>query len=95
MTQIPWVDKLWNKNRIVSMFKPQTSSPILKVVADCTNERQQKAVSNTTKETKEVNKKDFLSRFLEVRETNSSVPPWYENFIITSSGDKVNRILGP
>ncbi|KAN0067476.1 Cytochrome P450 [Elaphomyces granulatus] len=76
MTQIPWVDKLWNKNHIVSMFKPQTSSPILKVVADRTSERQQKAAFDTTKETKELNKKDFLSRFLEIRETNSSVPPW-------------------
>ncbi len=63
------------------MWKRQTGSPILKVVADRTNERQQKVKHDLKAEKNEqINDRDFLSRFLEIQSTNSSVPPWCENF---------------
>lgn len=81
MTQVPWVDKLWHKNSFVAMWKQQTGSPILKVVADRINERQQKVEDDTkAKKNKEINDRDFLSRFLDIQSTNPSVPPWYEYF---------------
>jgi hypothetical protein len=81
MTQVPWFDKLWYKNSFVAMWKPQTGSPVLKVVADRINERQQKIRDDTKdEEDEQINDKDFLSRFLNIQSTNSSVPPWYEHF---------------
>jgi hypothetical protein len=81
MTQVPWFDKLWYKNSFVAMWKPQTGNPVLKVVADRINERQQKIRDDTKdEEDEQINDKDFLSRFLNIQSTNSSVPPWYEHF---------------
>ncbi len=81
MTQIPWFDKLWHKTPIIARWKRQSGSPILKVVADRTNERRQKIEYEKTSADKseQINDRDFLSRFLEIQSTNESVPPWYES----------------
>ncbi|KAI4124801.1 MAG: hypothetical protein LQ338_004627 [Usnochroma carphineum] len=69
-TQIPWLDELWRKNRFVAMLKGSTGFAILKVVGDFIAERKQKVKVNESGE------KDMLSRFLELAETNESVPSW-------------------
>ena len=85
MTQVPWLDKLWHKNSYLAMWKRQTGSPILKVVADRINERQQKIKYDMKAEKDEqINNRDFLSRFLEIQSTNPSVPSWCEQFPLSS-----------
>ncbi|KAL8720222.1 MAG: hypothetical protein Q9225_002884 [Loekoesia sp. 1 TL-2023] len=76
-TQIPWFDELWRKNRFVAMLRGSTGFSILKVVGDFIGERQQK-VKDSESGVKDVplHDRDMLSRFLEISQTNESVPPW-------------------
>lgn len=77
MTQIPWFDKLWYKGPLTTILKQQVAVPILKIVSEATNERQQKIKDDIGIETnKSIGDRDFLSRFLEIQNTNSSIPPW-------------------
>lgn len=76
-TQIPWVDELWRKNRFFASLKGSTGFSILKVVSDFISDRQQKLEdSKSDGEKLQVNERDMLSRFLEVSQTDDSVPPW-------------------
>ncbi|KAL8724679.1 MAG: hypothetical protein Q9166_007813 [cf. Caloplaca sp. 2 TL-2023] len=76
-TQIPWFDDLWRKNRFVAMLKVSTGFSILKVVGEFIGERQQKVKGNAGGEKGgPLQDQDMLSRFLEIAQTNESVPPW-------------------
>lgn len=76
-TQIPWFDELWRKNRFVVMLRGSTGISILKVVGNFIGERQHK-VNDSESGNKDVplHDGDMLSRFLEISQTNASVPPW-------------------
>ncbi|KAL8722234.1 MAG: hypothetical protein Q9181_007531 [Wetmoreana brouardii] len=76
-TQIPWLDTWWRKNRIAAALKGSTGISFLKLVAECINERQQKAnhIAESEKDA-QLNDRDMLSRFLEVSQTNEAVPSW-------------------
>ena len=76
-TQIPWFDDWWNKNSWIAMCRRPSGMTILKIVADCCSERQQKVKNNSNADAAiDVNTKDMLSRFMEVQSANSSVPTW-------------------
>ena len=76
-TQIPWLDEVWRKNRFLTMLSGSTGFSILKVVNDFLSDRQRKFIDSKLDEEKlQVNGRDMLSRFLEVSQSNSNVPPW-------------------
>lgn len=79
MTQIPWFDEVWNKNPWlnVNMFKAPGGFPILRIVGDFIKERQENAKEkgNYYQNNQPV-ERDMLSRFMELQENNSSIPPW-------------------
>jgi cytochrome P450 len=82
MTQVPWLDKLWHKNPYIATWKRQTGSPILKVVSEKINQRQQSIQADLkTGKREQINHRDFLSRFMEIQSTNTSAPPWYEQLL--------------
>jgi len=77
MTQIPWLDKLWNKNALSAMFKQQKGSPILSVVSEKISERQLKIKSGEKIENEKAGqRKDFLSCYLDLQASSLNTPPW-------------------
>lgn len=77
MTQIPWVDTLWNKNALAAAFQTPTGLPILKIVDQFLSDRrnlQQKEENLDQDDTKS----DMLSRFMEIQQTKPGIPEWYE-----------------
>lgn len=82
-TQIPWFDELWRKNRVIAMLKGSTGFSILKVVGGFVGERQ-RTVKDGGSGDKNVPlyHRDMLSRFLEISQTNDSVPSWYATFTL-------------
>ena len=60
------------------MLRRPTGLSILKIVGDCCDERQQKAKINegADEDVTQVNNRDMLSRFMEVRKKDPSVPTW-------------------
>jgi hypothetical protein len=74
VTQMPWIDKFWNKNPILTYFWPSTASPILSFAMTRARERQ--AVEKDWDASVEVNNRDFLSRFIEAQAKDPGVPNW-------------------
>ena len=76
-TQIPWLDELWRKNRVVAKLKGSTGISFLKFVADCIVERQNRVKDAQYLEKDiQTNDRDMLSRFQEAVRAGDSVPPW-------------------
>ena len=74
MTQIPWFDRIWYKSPLTDLMKNQVAVPILKIVAKALDERQQDDV--TIERKKNIQDRDFLSRFLEIQSTSLTIPNW-------------------
>ncbi|KAL9006262.1 MAG: hypothetical protein Q9188_000984 [Gyalolechia gomerana] len=76
-TQIPWFDELWRKNRVIAMLKGSTGFSILKVVGGFVGERQRTVKDGGSGDKNApLYHRDMLSRFLEISQTNDSVPSW-------------------
>ncbi|KAB8258857.1 cytochrome P450 [Aspergillus pseudonomiae] len=75
VTQMPWVDLVWNKNPVVALFRATPAQPILNVVLSRINERREE-LSNTMSTLEKVNEKDFLSRFMHIQSDSDAIPPW-------------------
>lgn len=79
---MPWLDSVWTKNPIVQYLKAAKPNAIVGFALAQTKERleaekeKEKAASDSGL-TKELNNRDFLSRFLEALEKDKSIPPWY------------------
>ena len=71
---MPWVDKFWNKNPLLTYFRPSTASPILTFAMSRAKERQ--AVEKEWDTDVEVNNRDFLSRFIEAQAKDPECPNW-------------------
>lgn len=82
MTQIPWFDKLWHKSAIMAHFKQQKGSPILKVVGDKIAQRRKELASG--EKDRDAGRKDFLSSYLDIQSSNTSIPPWYGDLFAAS-----------
>jgi len=76
MTQIPWLDELWYKNRFTAMLRKTTGFSILSIVGKFISERMEKVNHAHVQSEEEVNKRDMLSRFIHITQTNPSVPKW-------------------
>ncbi|KAG9244294.1 cytochrome P450 [Calycina marina] len=68
---MPWLDYLWVKNPIISRLRPAGYSPMVSFAL----KRQQERLEPLYIE-KEVNNKDFLSRFIAAMEKDPSIPQW-------------------
>ncbi|KAL4768502.1 cytochrome P450 [Aspergillus nidulans var. acristatus] len=80
MTQIPWFDEFWYKNRVASFFRRKTTGfSILKIVAKFVTERREArecAKAALHDGHGKVKNKDMLERFFEIQSLNPSLPPW-------------------
>lgn len=77
VSQMPWFDKIWNKNPIASIFRPPASLHILKVAQDAIDERKHMiATQKGFRVESEFYKGDMLARFLSAQEADESIPPW-------------------
>ncbi|KAM6476000.1 cytochrome P450 CYP4/CYP19/CYP26 subfamily protein [Trichoderma sp. SZMC 28011] len=72
MTQIPWLDPWFYKNKIVHSFRRTPGMSILGVVSKAIRER----LDGNDDAGTQTSAKDFLSRFLEIHRANPDLPPW-------------------
>lgn len=70
--QVPWVDKLWNKNRVLAWIWPPKTSPIVRFATERASERNTKSLGDDC----DLNNRDFLSRFIEAKSKDDKVPDW-------------------
>ena len=70
--QVPWVDKLWNKNRVLAWFWPPPTSAIVRFATERAGERSNKSPL----EDSDLNNRDFLSRFIEAKSKDDKIPEW-------------------
>lgn len=77
MTQIPWLDTLWNKNAFVASFKEPTGLAILKIVDQFLSERRDSHQKEKTINQADM-KTDMLSHFMDVQRTKPGIPHWYK-----------------
>ena len=77
---MPWLDQIWTKNKLVSLLKPARYSPMVDFAMTRQKERLGKVVEGGLDE---VNDKDFLSRFIQAMNKDSSIPQWYTLLIKT------------
>jgi hypothetical protein len=70
--QIPWVDRLWVKNPILSRLRPAKWSPMVRFAVKRQEERQEQIAAGKGG----YDDRDFLSRFLDAMQKDPSIPPW-------------------
>lgn len=68
---MPWLDKLWAKNKFVSRLRPARWSPMVEFAM----KRQVERLSAVGKE-EGLNQRDFLSRFIAAMDKDPSIPKW-------------------
>ena len=71
MTQVPWLDRLLYKNRVMATLRKQSGNSILKIAAERTAARKQEMEAGKSDQNH-----DFLSRFLEIQAKTPTLPPW-------------------
>ncbi|KAL2167184.1 hypothetical protein VTG60DRAFT_1596 [Thermothelomyces hinnuleus] len=100
MTQAFWLDKILYKNWVADWLRPAPGLGILKFVASVIEERRQdlakgKEGTVTRKDSSE-GPKDFLTRFVQIKDSNPEVPPWavtawtFSN--VTAGSDSVGTV---
>ncbi|GIC91338.1 uncharacterized protein Aud_007781 [Aspergillus udagawae] len=72
--QIPWFDPVWNKNPIIALFKQTTGLAVLGVVDRFVAERQMSSSQHGAEGKRE--KRDMLSKFLEIQAKDPKIPAW-------------------
>lgn len=77
MTQIPWLDKVIYKNRFADAIRRAPGLVILRFVANVIKERRDQRASGEIPVAEKLSgKKDFLSRYLDIQEKSTELPPW-------------------
>ncbi len=81
MTQVPWLDKVMRKNPIADLLqrllRRTASLSILEFVAKAIEEKREELAHDETKSGDKMDqRKDFLTRFIELRENNPEIPTW-------------------
>jgi hypothetical protein len=72
---MPWIDELWVKNPWISRLRKASWSAMGDFAVTRQNERM-KLMNNPSEEAKNLNDRDFLSRFIEAMAKDKSVPQW-------------------
>ncbi|KAI1498990.1 cytochrome P450 [Biscogniauxia marginata] len=81
--QIPWIDRIWAKNSYLSWLAPDQSSPVVRFALERAHERTGKYDIGDYSTV--YNSRDFMSRFLEARDKDSSIPEWFVTAWATSN----------
>ena len=97
MTQTPLLDRVLWKNRVADTlrvsFGRTASLSILGFVAKAINEKREKLANGEIKIGKASGeRKDFLTRFIELQEKNSDIPSWQAQ-TNTIKGDMQYRLI--
>lgn len=73
--QMPWLDKLFHKNAIISflsgLFSTPTVSPVLKFALDQIANRKIERHDHPEKKSE---RRDFMARFLDIKDANPDIP---------------------
>lgn len=80
MTQAFWLDKILYKNWIADWLRPAPGLAILKFVATVIEERRKDLAKGkegtVTRGDSSTGPKDFLTRFVQIKDSNPDVPHW-------------------
>lgn len=69
---MPWLDNVLHKNPVVGFFsKQKVVSPVLKFALERIEERKKERQDHPEKKGQQ---RDFLARFLDIQESNTSIP---------------------
>lgn len=68
---MPWIDKLWVKNALISRLRAARWSPMV----DFAMKRQIERLS-AADQGDDLNNRDFLSRFIAAMDKDPSIPKW-------------------
>ncbi|KAL4875056.1 cytochrome P450 [Aspergillus karnatakaensis] len=79
-TQVPWFDKIWNKNVFMARFHKKAGPGILGIVGKYVAERQEAQSKkddalSATDTTDKLRRRDMLDSFLEIQRSGG-LPPW-------------------
>ncbi|CAK7233233.1 hypothetical protein SEUCBS140593_008533 [Sporothrix eucalyptigena] len=83
--QMPVLDRLWAKNPLINRFLPSKNSSVVAFAVARANERQAASEKGTVTDDYEYNSRDFMSRFLETRQKDPSLPPGFLTAWTTSN----------
>ncbi|ROV87529.1 hypothetical protein VMCG_10687 [Cytospora schulzeri] len=81
--QIPWVDRLWAKNTWIRALRPEETTPIVSFALARARERT--SIGTEKAVLSEYNSKDFMSRFLDIKRKDPSIPDWFVTAWTTSN----------
>ena len=86
---MPWLDKIWLKNPLVRHLIPEKTSPVVNFALARARERTGLGVSSDKTDGSgssiSYNTRDFMSRFLEARVKDPSIPEWFVTAWTTSN----------
>lgn len=74
--QMPWLDRIWVKNPMISKLRPAKWSPMVRFAM---KQQEQREVARA--EGKQLNERDFLGRFIKAMEKDPSLPAWSVSII--------------
>jgi cytochrome P450 len=81
-----WLDKVWTKNPFVSKMLPAKTSPVVAFAIARARERTEKTgYPGEEKSATLQNSRDFMSRFIEARAKDPSIPEWFLTAWATSN----------
>ncbi|CAI7666743.1 unnamed protein product [Penicillium bialowiezense] len=84
--QMPWLDRIWVKNPFVSRLLPEKNSPVVMFALARAQERiAEKLHGSGSQDASGYNSKDFMSRFLDARAKDPSIPEWFVTAWTTSN----------
>ncbi|KAK0727800.1 cytochrome P450, partial [Lasiosphaeria miniovina] len=83
--QMPWVDKLWVKNRYLQRLLPERNSPVVAFALARARERAGVSSDSEKAAASSYNSRDFMSRFLEARVKDPNIPEWFVTAWATSN----------
>ncbi|KAH8755726.1 cytochrome P450 [Diaporthe sp. PMI_573] len=75
---IPWMEKFWAKNPIVSRLSPTKTFPLITFALARAKERTSASSDEKSSVSAQYNSRDFISRFLEARAKDPArIPEWF------------------
>lgn len=74
---MPWLDYVWAKNKLVNRILPAKTHPVVAFALARARERTEKPGSSEIENLENANSRDFMSRFMEVRAKDPSIPEWW------------------
>lgn len=83
---MPWLEKLWIKNTTVNRMLPARTAPVISFALARAAERVGEEGKFTGEEPSHlINSRDFLSRFLEAKQKDPTIPDWFLTAWTTSN----------